>query len=395
MSEVIKACIDKELPVELMMKATRLAVEENPANAPKKLNQMFMPPGVMINPANLAGITGKLWKPGRTLRVRFMDGDPQIQERIVNVSREWMSYAYIRFEYGNDPDAEIRISLQPGGSWSYIGTDNLVLPKERATMGYGWFTHSTPPEEYSRTVLHEFGHALGCIHEHQNPAVNIPWDKPAVYDYYAQQGWDRNYVDTNLFTRYGADITQFSEFDKDSIMLYPIPEQLTFGGYEVGFNNFLSPIDKAFIGQLYPQPGTTAPTTPITSQPVQPTQPTTPTTTTTTTTTTPTQPAPTRPEIIIGAAPTPDRVGSPGEVREYKFFVNQRGRYQMGTTGKSDIHMGLYDQNEQLIQEDDDGGRRLNPLITATLDQGVHCLKVRLYSVERIGDYQIYVRSLG
>jgi hypothetical protein len=33
-------------------------------------------------------------------------------------------------------------------------------------------------------VIHEFGHALGLIHEHQNPSGGIQWNKPVVCRYY-------------------------------------------------------------------------------------------------------------------------------------------------------------------------------------------------------------------
>ena len=64
-------------------------------------------------------------------------------------------------------------------------------------MNYGWLEPDTELREYQRVVRHEFGHALGMIHEHQNPAAQgqIPWDKPKVYAYYAQQGWNKDDVD--------------------------------------------------------------------------------------------------------------------------------------------------------------------------------------------------------
>ncbi len=56
-------------------------------------------------------------------------------------------------------------------------------------MNFGWFDDSTPDNEFSRTVIHEFGHALGCVHEHSSPAATIPWNRDAVYAYYlATQG---------------------------------------------------------------------------------------------------------------------------------------------------------------------------------------------------------------
>jgi hypothetical protein len=68
-------------------------------------------------------------------------------------------------------------------------------------MNYGWLLANTPDQEYSRVVLHEFGHALGAIHEHQHPAAGIPWDKPKVYEYYARQHWsiDQRFLNNPRF----------------------------------------------------------------------------------------------------------------------------------------------------------------------------------------------------
>jgi len=124
-------------------------------------------------------------------------------------------------------------------------------------MNFGWLTPESADDEVARVVLHEFGHALGCIHEHQNPAANIPWDKPKVYQFYAgyPNYWSPSEVDTNLFKRYDREITQFSEFDRSSIMLYPIDARLvTDPRYAVGLNSRLSQADKMFIGAIYPKP---------------------------------------------------------------------------------------------------------------------------------------------
>ena len=177
----IKTCIDR--PPVSSTAARMFALTERPSNAPM-IDPSLLPAGV-DRTQMLALPTGKLWKPGRVLRVRFLDGDPAIQTKLQPFAHIWSQHCSIKFVFGDDPDAEIRISFKDRGSWSYVGTDCLGVPKNQATMNFGWLRRDTSDEEYSRVVTHEFGHALGCIHEHQNPATNIPWDKPKVYAYYA------------------------------------------------------------------------------------------------------------------------------------------------------------------------------------------------------------------
>ncbi len=199
----------------------------------------------------------KKWANGKSLRVHFLGGHPLVREKVKKYARQWEDHANVRFDFVDDPEAEIRVSFDMDGtSWSAVGTDALnksFFQTGTATMNYGWLTPSSDEEEFSRVILHEFGHCLGCIHEHQNPAGKIPWNKDAVYRFYASRGWNKARVDQNLFRKYDEDQTQFSEFDKESIMLYPIPKELTDGKMKVGWNRRLSKADKSFIGEMYPK----------------------------------------------------------------------------------------------------------------------------------------------
>lgn len=200
-----------------------------------------------------AVLRDKKWQPGQTLRVRFLDGDPIVQQKIEAVAHEWSQYINIQFQFGDDPNAEIRISFQPSGSWSYIGTDALTIAPDQPTMNYGWLKPDSSDEDYSSVVLHEFGHALGMIHEHQHPEAGIPWNRDAAYRYYMKNNnWTKEQVDHNVFAQVSKDVTQFSQFDPQSIMLYSIPTGLTTNGFEVGWNWYLSETDKAFMGEVYP-----------------------------------------------------------------------------------------------------------------------------------------------
>ena len=58
------------------------------------------------------------------------------------------------------------------GSWSYVGQESLSRPAGSATMNLGWIDDKSVALSNADkgTILHEFGHALGLVHEHQSPA---------------------------------------------------------------------------------------------------------------------------------------------------------------------------------------------------------------------------------
>ncbi|HEX6863981.1 MAG TPA: peptidase, partial [Thermoanaerobaculia bacterium] len=264
---------------------------------------------------------------------------------------------------GDSPDAEIRIAFQKDGSWSYIGTDNLVIPKNQPTMNFGWFTTSTPDEEIERTVVHEFGHALGCIHEHQHPAAGIPWDKEAVFRYYmgAPNNWTRAQVETNLFQRYSATQTQFSTFDTRSIMLYPVDQSLTLGNFEIGWNKKLSDTDKEFIGVAYPFGG---------KKPAE------------------------GEELKVGSTAS-GSIGKHGEEDLYRVKIDTAGTYRFETQGSTDVVMSLLGPNDlkKLVAEDDDSGQGRNALITAKLQPGDYALRLRHFDPKGKGDYKVSAKK--
>ena len=165
-------------------------------------------PSIVLPDGRLAGLRAKLWPAyQRTLHIRFLGGDPRIHQRIERIARTWTAHANVNFVFDNSPTAAIRISFEPGPSWSYLGTDALdpAIAPDEPTMNYGWLTPATANDELQRVVLHEQ--------------------------------------------------TNFSAFDPMSIMLYPISPAFTGGKLSIEWNRTLSVTDREFIGQLYPAPG--------------------------------------------------------------------------------------------------------------------------------------------
>ncbi len=238
-------CFERIIPPEYTKIARQKAIAENQANANRSTFEA-------------AALRSKLWRPGRTLRVTFLDGHPAVQTKVEHYARVWSQYANIAFAFGPNPNAEIRISFRDQGSWSAIGTDALVEDyylHNSPTMNYGWLTPDSSEKDYSSVVLHEFGHALGMIHEHQNPASPIQWNEQVVIA--ALSGppnfWDTQTIHFNLFEHYERSHTQFTRFDAQSIMLYSFPKEWTQNHLEFPVNYMLSQTDKDFIKACYPR----------------------------------------------------------------------------------------------------------------------------------------------
>jgi hypothetical protein len=196
------------------------------------------------------------WQAGYVITVSFLDGDPAVHAKVRQFARQWTEpgLARLMLSFRSDTtDTDIRISFRYPGSWSTIGTTCRNVPGNEPTMNYGWLTPSTPDDEVRRVVLHEFGHALGLIHEHQHPAHGIQWRRDQVIADLSgpPNNWDLATIEFNMFQPAAAAEHNFSTFDPESIMMYPIPPNWTTNGASVGLNTDLSATDRQFIHQRY------------------------------------------------------------------------------------------------------------------------------------------------
>jgi hypothetical protein len=303
---------------------------------------------------------GKLWMNGSTLRVRFIGGSAAQRAKAREQAQWWSAVANLKFDFNDAPDAEIRIAFDPDdGAWSYVGTDNRGIPLNQPTMNLGFMDGGT--------AAHEFGHAIGLAHEHQNPAGGIEWNEAVVLRELAgpPNNWNAATIRHNVLSKYSASQIKGTSFDPDSIMLYFFPGTWVKSGVGTHANEVLSRLDKGYIGgaQAYPHDR------PTLADAV---------------------------EIKVNAVKrTPAAIGKAGEEDIFRFQVAEGARHVIDTRGPSDVVMKLFgpDSPTALIAEDDDSGVDANARIIADLVPGLYYVQVRHYNTASgVGQYSIKVR---
>ena len=236
--------------------------------------------------ARAAFLKKNIWDNGHTLRIAFLNGSDDnkswVQQVINNNFILKKSFIHINLDWDVPPqDSDIRIYFDPAlmegkmgnsGSWSLIGTEVLdqqydsSLPIDQppnATIHYSWLdqtednTGSAPDGSAIGTgavVIHEFGHALGMIHEHQRSDTGIVWNKQLVYCYFEgpPNDWDQSTVDENVFQTYDISTLNASAYDPKSIMEYYYPPSFFIQGPTLAYNVQLSDLDMEWLGKVYP-----------------------------------------------------------------------------------------------------------------------------------------------
>lgn len=216
--------------------------------------------GEVVAVARMAVALSKRWGPGYVLRCRFLDGSARMQAKVRRHAVPWQKAANVKIRFVQDADAEVRISFYADeGSWSAVGRDALnerYFPKHQPTMNFGWVRDDSDPVEDRAVVLHEFGHALGCLHEHQSPSFTRKWNKAAVLKYF--QGppnfWNADDIQSNVLAKYSPRGVKATRFDPASIMLYAFDAELFADGQgPTNENTTLSALDRQMIAELYPR----------------------------------------------------------------------------------------------------------------------------------------------
>ena len=342
-------CFDRPTTLDMMRLRALYQQRSSPPSAAKLLA------------GRLALLTSKRWPNGQRLRCRFLDGPSSVQQRVEQHARRWSEYANVTFDFVESADAEIRISfVADPGSWSYLAKDALSISPDQPTMNFGWLDESTDDAEYERVVLHEFGHALGCPHEHSSPAGGMHWNRDAVIKAFSgpPNSWTVQDIETQIFYRYGASQTLFSQLDPNSIMMYSFPAELMSDGTAIRGGNTLTQTDIDFISRWYPK-------TPVQSTIL----------------------------AVNGLAANAD-IGAPGEHDVFQFQIPQDGNYTVETSGTTDVVLVVTGPNDagHVVGQDDDSGQGLNARLRTHLARGLYQATVHHYSPRGTGRYAIGVR---
>lgn len=212
------------------------------------------------------------WRPGSTVRVAFLGGSAALHRDIAAATRQLTDAGNLDLDFGVDPAtgehrrwteqdtsyaAEIRVGFDQPGFFSLVGTDSTdpaVGPRtglvggrpHQRSLNLGGFVEQRPTR-WEGVVRHEFLHALGFHHAHQNMrgpcedefrweddpgyvptqdergvfVVDAAGRRPGIYTFLAgaPNFWPRAKVDHNLRTGNPHDVV-LGPFDPKSVMLY-------------------------------------------------------------------------------------------------------------------------------------------------------------------------------
>lgn len=249
------------------------------------------------------------WENGDVILVKFMNniGSQAIRNRIMQYAKEWEQYGNITLKFVPDTTALTNIRVRLGGfedklghnsrlgissndvpqylqtlnldTSDFIDIDAYTAEFKRPGSAFQQYIRArvTDFNKYTmrmfltdillfpeaekkwnlrvvgRKSRHEFGHALGLLHEQSYPG-GINWNRDTVYKYYANTfKWTKEQVDNNVLEASDQFFTNGTTYDPKSIMHYDVKAWQTLDGYSLISSMEISDGDKKIMAALYPK----------------------------------------------------------------------------------------------------------------------------------------------
>ncbi|QDS75312.1 hypothetical protein FKW77_001531 [Venturia effusa] len=207
----------------------------------------------------------ELWRNGSTLHylVQTKDVAQSLRDLLqTTLKLTWECYANIRFTEAIDladaKNADFRIHFGAGLSSSPLGTRaKSATTHINFDFGPNALGEVTKESPIMRKILHEFGHLLGLIHEHQRPCSPLRFD--LVLLRYIGARKDPNWAQSlkKDFLRMNHEriaLLDLFPYDDFSIMQYNFDSLVAKSQTSQSKSHELSDKDKALMAYLYPKP---------------------------------------------------------------------------------------------------------------------------------------------
>jgi len=182
-----------------------------------------------------------------TLGVHFLNGSSEMHAEVERRAKLWIDERLsrkLKFQFNVCSErSQIRILFNNEKNESVLGSD-----AERAKY------ESSPTMWIKdlRSVTHEFGHALCLRHEHRHSEFPYEFHEDIVIADMKEKGWKPADTRRNILNKIAkSECLGDTEFNRESVMLYEIPDHWLRVGQALNPNRDVSQRDRNCVYALY------------------------------------------------------------------------------------------------------------------------------------------------